>query len=214
MERIHLQGVLPNIFIQQPLKGSEVWERDIVFSKGELVLIEAASGRGKTSLCSYIYGYRNDYKGHILFDDNDLSGISSVQWGDIRRNALGMLFQGLRLFPELTALENIQLKNRLTGYKSDEWIRNAFERLGIAEKVDSPVTKISFGQQQRVALIRTLCQPLDFILLDEPVSHIDEVNSRHTTELLLEEVKQQGCGVITTSIGKHLQLPYTKIMQL
>ena len=87
-----------------------------------------------------------------------------------------MLFQELRLFTELTAWENIQLKNSLTGYKSKKEIKVWFEMFGIADKWDTPVGKMSFGQQQRVALVRALCQPFDFIFLDEPISHLDEEN--------------------------------------
>ncbi|MDR0766004.1 MAG: ATP-binding cassette domain-containing protein [Odoribacteraceae bacterium] len=214
MEKISLQGVLPLVFHQNPPEGSGVWTRDVSFARGKLYLVEAASGRGKTSLCSYLYGARADYSGRIFFDGEDVSRLSPAAWGERRRFSLGMIFQGLRLFPELTAIENVRLKNRLTGYRDERWIRDAFERLGIADKMDAPVAKISFGQQQRVALARGLCQPLDFLLLDEPVSHLDEGNSRRAGELLLEEATRAGFGVISTSIGKHVDLPYHQILHL
>ena len=65
---------------------------------------------------------------------------------------------------------------------------------------------LSFGQQQRVAFIRSLCQPFDFIFLDEPISHLDDENSAIMSQLLMEETEKQGAGVIVTSIGKHLEL--------
>ena len=73
---------------------------------------------------------------------------------------------------------------------------------------------MSFGQQQRVAFIRALCQPCDFIFLDEPVSHLDDGNARIMGQILSEEVQRQGMGVIVTSIGKHLPLEYTKVFSL
>ena len=214
MEKIYLQKAIPVIFKNKLPEASGIWEKEVHFTKGALYLLEAASGKGKTSFCSYIYGHRDDYAGEIRFDEQDIRSFSPETWGALRRESLGILFQGLRLFPELTAWENVQLKNRLTHFKTDEWIRTAFERLNIADKLEAPVAKISFGQQQRVALIRALCQPLDFILLDEPVSHLDDTNNRYAGELLLEEVSQQGCGVISTSIGKHLDLPYHQTLQL
>lgn len=89
-----------------------------------------------------------------------------------------------------------------------------FETLGIADKINIKVGQLSFGQQQRVALIRALCQPFDFIFLDEPISHLDESNGNIMCELLMKEVQKQGAGVIVTSIGKHLELNYDKIVRL
>ena len=74
--------------------------------------------------------------------------------------------------------------------------------------------KLSLGQQQRVAFIRALCQPFDFLFLDEPISHLDDDNSRIMGELIIAEAKAQGAGVIATSIGKHIELPYNHILQL
>ena len=89
-------------------------------------------------------------------------------WTDIRKHSLSILFQELRIFPELTAIENIQLKNRLTNFKKRKEVLTLFEAIGIADKVNEKAGKLSFGQQQRVAFIRSLCQPFDFIFLDEP----------------------------------------------
>ena len=89
-----------------------------------------------------------------------------------------------------------------------------FYELGIGDKMNTEVGKMSFGQQQRVALIRALCQPFDFLFLDEPVSHLDEVNAKNMARILTEEAMRQGAGVIVTSIGKHLELDYTKKLML
>ena len=84
----------------------------------------------------------------------------------------------------------------------------------IADKIKKKVGKLSFGQQQRVAFIRALCQPFDFLFLDEPISHLDNENSRIMGEIITAEVERQGAGVIATSIGKHIDLPYDHIFQL
>ena len=84
----------------------------------------------------------------------------------------------------------------------------------VADKWDTPVAKMSFGQQQRVALVRALCQPFDFIFLDEPISHLDEENGWIMSRILVEEADRQGAGIIVTSIGKHLELNYTKTLKL
>ena len=73
---------------------------------------------------------------------------------------------------------------------------------------------MSFGQQQRVAMLRALVQPFDFILADEPISHLDDTNSAVMADIMLAEAKAQGAGVIVTSIGKHMKLEYEKTLKL
>ena len=214
MNTITLQQTLPQVFAGRDTIISDVWHQSLEFVKGEKVLIEAASGTGKSSLCSYIYGYRNDYQGIICFDGKNIQSLGVNEWVEIRKSSLSMLFQDLRLFTELSAWENVQIKNSLTGFKSKKEIKTWFEALGIADKWEVPLGKLSFGQQQRVALIRALCQPFDFIFLDEPVSHLDDENGRIMASILAEEAEKQGAGIVVTSIGKHLELDYNRRLKL
>lgn len=214
MEKITLKHVLPEVFAMRNEIHSEIWHQNIVLNKGDVCLIEATSGTGKSSLCSYITGYRRDYQGIILFDDRNITQFSIKDWSRLRRESISILFQELRLFPELTAMENVQIKNALTKFKSKKEIAQWFERLGIADKMDAPIGLMSFGQQQRVAMIRALVQPFDFLLADEPVSHLDEQNSQLMAELMMEEVNRQGASVLVTSIGKHMNLNYDKVFKL
>ena len=214
MELIALHNTLPRVFAGHNGIRSDVWQHDITLEKGKRYLISAESGTGKSSMCSYIYGYRQDYSGTITFDGVDARSLTVAQWCDVRQRHIAYLPQDMRLFGELTAMENIELKNRLTGYKTSEEIRRLFEMLGIADKQDSLVSKLSIGQQQRVAIIRTLCQPCDFIMLDEPVSHLDEENNRIVARLVCDEAQQQGAGIIATSVGNHLQMDVDKLLNL
>ena len=210
-----MQQVLPDAFAGNPEPPkSDLWLHDVTFRKGEYYLVEAASGTGKSSLCSFLYGARTDYAGRILFDAADCRTLSVAQWGELRRRSLSMLFQDLRLFGELTVAENLALKNELTHFLTPDRIERLLEAAGIADKRDTPAGKLSFGQQQRVAFIRCLCQPFDFILLDEPVSHLDAANGEVLSALLLEGAQAQGAGVIVTSVGSRLRLPYHKIFTL
>lgn len=215
MDRIALENVVPAVFGGNGNLVSDVWRQNVTFEKGRTYLVEAASGTGKSTMCSYIIGYRNDYSGRILFDDEDIRSFGDVRWSHIRQRNISLLFQELRLFPELTALENIAIKNQLTKHKSDADIIEWFERLGIGDKVDSRLGLMSYGQQQRVAMIRALVQPFDFIVVDEPISHLDEENSRIMADIMHEEAMEQGAGVIVTSIGKHMSnLKYDGIIKL
>ena len=111
-------------------------------------------------------------------------------------------------------MENVWIKNSITNFKTREEIAALFEELGIADKLNSRTDRLSFGQQQRVALIRALCQPFSFLLLDEPISHLDDKNSDIMRDVILREAQKQGAGVIATSIGKHMNIDYDLCLNL
>lgn len=214
METIQFHSVLPQVFSQRTDLESEIWNQDVSFEKGHLYLVEADSGKGKSTFCSYILGYRHDYSGSVMFDNEVTAQYQVKDWVEMRKCHISHLFQELRLFPELTAMENVEIKNKITDFHSKEQILKWFDMLGIADKVDAKIGRMSFGQQQRVAMIRSLCQPFDFILADEPISHLDDNNSRIMGDIMMTEAKRQGAGVIVTSIGKHMDLPYEKVVRL
>ena len=214
MNSISFHYVIPQVFASREEQNSEIWQQEVRFDKGRLYLVEAESGKGKSTFCSYILGYRNDYSGKVLFDDTDTRQLRVGQWVDVRMRHVSTLFQELRLFPELTAYENVEIKNKLTGFKSRQQIEEWFDMLGIADKLDAKVGRLSFGQQQRVALMRALVQPFDFLLADEPISHLDDNNGRIMGDIMMKEAHQQGAAVIITSIGKHIALDYDTTLKL
>lgn len=214
MKEIRLKGVVPEIFAERKDIVSDIWHADAVFERGKTYLIEAASGTGKSSLCSYLYGQRGDYRGEISFDGEDVKRYGINHWCDIRQHNISILFQDLRLFGELTALENVEIKNRITKHRDLKQIEMWFEELGIADKLNARIDRMSYGQQQRVALIRALCQPYDFLFLDEPISHLDDRNSDIMRDIILREAKMSGAAVVATSIGKHMNIEYDKILRL
>ena len=218
VEKITLSNTLPQVFTgmehEVPVSLSQVWLQNIEFARPNYYMVEAESGTGKSSLCSYIYGSRGDYRGKILFDGRDVSEFTIEQWCELRTRSLAYLPQEMHLFPELTVLENIDIKNRLTGCKSREWILEALERLEISVKADVLAGKLSVGQQQRVAIIRALCQPFDFILIDEPVSHLDQRNNNIVAHLIQEEAQSNGASIIATSVGNKINIPITHTYKL
>lgn len=214
MESIKFRSVCPQVFLHHEDLVSDVWKQDVEFKKGKTYLVEADSGQGKSTFCSYVMGYRHDYEGKILFDQQNIIQYRVKEWTDVRRLHISCLFQDLRLFPELTALENVEIKNQLTQHKSKEEIVSWFERMGIADKMNTQIGLMSFGQQQRVAMIRALVQPFDFILADEPISHLDDQNAEMMGVIMMEESQAQHAGVIVTSIGKHMDLKYDQIIHL
>lgn len=209
-----MKNTLPMVFALRDDIESDVWHKEVAFERGHVYLVEADSGTGKSSLCSYLVGYRDDYQGIICFDGQNIRNNRVKDWVEIRKRSLGYLFQELRLFPELTAYENVAIKNNLTGFKKRKQIEEWFGALGIGDKMHEKVGRMSFGQRQRVAMMRALAQPFDFLLADEPVSHLDDENGRVMGEIMMDEVRRQGAGVIVTSIGKRMMLDYEKIFRL
>ena len=180
--------------------GSEVWNRDLAIQPGERLRILAQSGKGKTTLLSVLYGLRKDYRGRVHFDGADIRRYGRDEWQRLRQSRLAFVFQDLQLFDELTARQNVDLKNRLTTHKSASEIQALFEALGLADKQDAPAGQLSRGQQQRVAIIRALCQPFEFLLLDEPFSHLDQTMLGQAAAVLDEECRLRGAGLILTSL--------------
>jgi ABC-type lipoprotein export system ATPase subunit len=198
---IRLEHMIPLPLLEQQQSSASIWDADsVIFGQGTRTLVTAPSGKGKTSLLSVIYGIRKDYRGKVCFDDRDISEHTSREWSVIRREKLSFIFQGLELFNELTALDNILLKNNLTGYKSISEIREMAQLLGLEKFLERKAGILSFGQQQRVAIIRALCQPFRFLLADECFSHMDRANSAIAYGLISSECEKQGAGLILTSL--------------
>ena len=179
---------------------------DITFERGAYYRVLAASGVGKSSLCNFIYGIRRDSTKRVAFDGRDVADLTISEWCDVRCRHIAYLRQDLRLFGALTAYDNIQLKHSLTGTATRREIEDMLGALGLSDKVNWRADRLSIGQQQRVALIRALCQPFDFLLLDEPVSHLDQDNNAIAARMIVEHAARYGAAVITTSVGNNLVL--------
>ena len=194
--QILLQEIVPTYFEREQITGSDIWGREITFSKGEHVHIVAPSGSGKTSLIHFIYGLRKDYTGTISYQDKNIKNFSLEQFSTFRQKRLSIVFQDLRLFTEQTARNNIELKRQLDPYHPPEKIDEMAARLGISNKLNRLAKTCSYGEQQRIAIIRSLMQPFDFLLLDEPFSNLDENNRRKAFELIQEECALRNASMI------------------
>lgn len=206
IDRIELRDMIPEVFVNENIRHSQVWHTHLVLERGRHYLIEAPSGGGKSSLMAYLYGSRCDYRGTLTFNGEDTRTFGIDRWQALRRTRIAYLPQELDLFPELTCIENIRLKNALTGYVEENRIEEWLERLGIANRRDTPAGRMSIGQQQRLAIVRALCMPFDFLLLDEPVSHLDSINNSIAAALIAEEALRRGASVVSTSVGNPLLL--------
>ncbi len=203
---IRLEKLKPLPLTEIRSDGSSLWEADpFLFKSENKYLIEAASGKGKTSLLAMMYGLRHDYSGRLSIDGTDVARLKAKQWSVLRKNRISFIFQGLELFDDLTALDNIRLKNRITRFKTVQQIEEMADRLDVAGSLQKKCRILSFGQQQRIAIIRALCQPFEFLFADECFSHIDKKNGNTAMQLITEECKVQGAGLILTSLGNNLE---------
>ena len=193
------------------IPSSDIYlQPEVIFEQGQRYLIRAQSGQGKTSLLNFVYGASFSYDGKITY--NEMFNKKEVL--RYRIDKLSYVYQDLRLFPTLTAFENIILKNKLTHYKTEDQINSLIERVGLSHKRDTLVQTLSLGQRQRIALLRALCQPFEVLLLDEPFSHLDDSNTTILREIIEEELQARNASLLLTSLEDNNFFQYNKKLNL
>ncbi|MCK5066812.1 MAG: ATP-binding cassette domain-containing protein [Bacteroidales bacterium] len=205
------EKMIPLPMLEQDTADSEIWEAEsLLLEQGKSYVIEAPSGRGKTSLLSVMYGIRTDYRGKVFLDNSNITSFTWREWSVLRKKRLSIIFQGLELFDDLTALENIQLKNNITGHVSNEKIGELADALDMDPYLHRKAGILSFGQQQRVAILRALVQPFDFLLADECFSHMDRENTLKAYQLIQQECEVRNAGLVLTSLNE-TELPGAEV---
>ena len=196
---------------EAPPDNSDVWEQEITFEQSERYLIVGESCCGKTTFMHMLCGLRRDYQGDLLLDGRKARAFSPCDWAILRAERLGLVFQDLRLFPDLTSRENLAL----LPFHDEECpaMEEMAERLGMIAYLDRPCGKLSHGQRQRIAVMRALSRPFDFLLLDEPFSHLDNANIRAMTNLIDEEIKRRGAGLILASLEENSPFKDLRILR-
>ena len=199
--KLTLQNIVPNPMKDEAFSAESIWGKACVLDSNHSYLISSDSGKGKSTLLSYIYGIRADYSGSISIDEENQKNISIDSWSKLRTHKLSYLLQDLRLFNHLSVWDNLTLKNDLTSHKTASQIEEMLEEFGMLSKKSQLAGKLSLGQQQRVALIRCLLQPFEFLLLDEPFSNIDDTNIQIAKRLIDQECKANNGGFILATLG-------------
>ena len=181
--------------------GTQIWNNNLSFEEGKKYKVFAPSGKGKSTFIHIIYGLRFDYTGEAKLDNVNVSSIPKDQLAEIRQKDFSIVFQDLRLFLDLSAMENIHVKSVLYEEDPTEKILKLTEALGVKHLLDKKARTLSYGERQRIAIIRALVQPFKWLLLDEPFSHLDKENIRKASQLITEEVNKRNAGLIVTSLG-------------
>ncbi|CAN5797878.1 ATP-binding cassette domain-containing protein [soil metagenome] len=196
-------------------RGSDVWNSNLQFEKGEWIKIKAPSGTGKTTFIHIIYKLRCDYEGTVLWNNKELTRINEDALAQLRQQNISIIFQDLRLFPNLTARENIELKRVLqTPFYENTTIGVMAERLGVSHILDQRAGLCSYGEQQRIAIIRALIQPFDWLIMDEPFSHLDQENIAKAAALIAEECTKRKAGFMLTDLDEDNHFGYSRILNL
>ncbi len=207
-----LKQLIPTYFTDST--GSDIWMKDLLIKKGELIEIVAPSGSGKTSLIHFLYGMRQDYSGSISYSQKEFRAFDSEMLAIYRKDHLSIVFQDMKLFDAETVYQNIEIKRQLAPFHGNSVIKEMASLLGISDKLDSLCKTCSYGEQQRVAIIRSLMQPFDMLLLDEPFSHLDKNNAEKAMQLILSEVRRREATVIFADLGKTEFFPCTRLFHL
>jgi len=204
MITLALKSVRPLPIPEKIISPNSVWrsEDTQIIAPGKYTIL-ASSGKGKSTLIAYLYGLRQDYTGQVLVDGREAGQISLREWSEIRRTKLSVVFQDLRLFPKMNVAENLEAKNRLTNHKTTAQIKEMLDEFGIADKWTQSCGTLSYGQQQRVAIIRSLLQPFEMLMLDEPFSHLDQGNIEIGCRMIMRESAANGAGYMYTTLGDH-----------
>ena len=214
MTELRLQHVVPAPIADRDQSASHIWRKEVSLQPGAWYHIHAPSGTGKTSMAHLLYGLRHDYEGTYEIDGQDTKAWQLDNWCRLRQSKVSIIFQDLRLLPEYTARQNIQLKAQLVPTVPEtEWISWA-EQLGIAALLDKPVRTLSQGERQRTAIIRALVQPFHWLVADEPFSHLDDRNTELAANLIREVLERQQAGMICLQLEKDALFPYHHQWQL
>lgn len=199
---ISLSGVIPYPLKEHIKDESDIWNKDITFQKGLQYIVDAQSGRGKSTFIQSLYGIRKDYDGEIKYDDLNVREMRSDDMAAFRQRNISILFQDLRLFPDLTAWDNIHANACLAASPRAEKVEEMAEQLQVTHILHKKTFYLSYGERQRIATIRALVQPFDWLLMDEPWSHLDKENTLASYKLICEVVEEQSAGMIMTTLGE------------
>jgi len=177
-----------------------VSEVSCLFEGSKLNAVVGPSGSGKTTLLSIMAGLDQPTKGQIFIDNESLAGLDLDQY---RRERVSMIFQAFQLFPLLTALENVCFPMQLNGVSKKEIPETGkalLSSVGITEdKFKRYPANLSGGEQQRVAIARTLATGAQVLLADEPTGNLDKTNGDKVIEILGQLAHEQGyCVIIVT----------------
>jgi len=179
----------------------------LTVAPGELVAIMGPSGCGKSTLLHLAGALEDPSAGQVKVGGQDLATLDARGRSDLRRQDVGYIFQRLNLVASLTAIENVMLPLELDGIgmrAARARAIEALERVGLDHRVDRYPDDFSGGQQQRIAIARSIVGRRRLLLADEPTGSLDSINSEEVIELIAELPKTDGTAVVLVTHEPHL----------
>lgn len=182
---------------------------NMTVKNGEFVILSGVSGCGKTTLLNIIGSIEKIDDGEILVDGIDITKQKNQL--EYFRTKVGFLFQNFSLVDNKTVRENLELIRNDS--KSDISIEEALEKVGLSNKIDQKVYKLSGGEQQRVALSRLMVKKCDIILADEPTGSLDKVNAEIVIDIL-KSMNKMGKTVLMATHDENYKKIGTRVIEL
>lgn len=171
----------------------------------ETISIVGESGSGKTSLIMLIGGLEKASSGKIQFKEFEISNLKEDQISEIRRKKIGIVFQSFYLIPNYTALENVSLTLEINKIQNPEQkAKEILDRFGLDQRLNNLPSQLSGGEQQRVAIARSIAMKPQLILADEPTGNLDSENSNLISKILFDYVNEEKASLIIVTHDNYL----------
>jgi putative ABC transport system ATP-binding protein len=172
-------------------------------ARGELMAVKGRSGSGKTTLLNMLGGLDKPTSGRVVVDGEEVSSMSEAQLVHARRNTVAFIFQAFGLVPILSAAENVEIPLRLVRAnpaERDDRVMELLELVGLAERANHRPHELSGGEQQRVAIARSLANRPKLLLADEPTGQLDSHTGHSIMATLRSVVRAEG---VTAVVATH-----------